>query len=443
MTRLLRGHFLHVPRDPFHDGGAEALVAFFDGALVVAEGRILELGPVEAVSARHPELPVGEPQGWILPGFVDGHVHFPQLPVMGTLGLRLLDWLRLRTLPHEERFADPDFASDQARIFLHALARSGTTTALVFGAHQASAMEAFFGEAERSRLRIAAGLTLGDGHLTPALHTTPDRALRESSALIERWHGRGRLRYAVTPRFSLAASAPLLAVCGELLRGRDDLLFTTHLNETPEEIAMVRELFPKARDYLDTYDAHGLVGPRSVFAHDVHPTDRELDRLGEARAVVCHCAGSNGFIGSGLFPLRRHLRHGVRLMLGTDVGGGPSFFLPEEARAAYRTQMLLREAGEPLDATRLLWLATAGGAAGLGLADEVGDLRAGKWADLVAIRPADGGPLAERLRHATGPDDALAALMSMAAAGDVARTWVAGETVWDASHTNPPGPGPG
>ncbi|MEX2501315.1 MAG: guanine deaminase, partial [Trueperaceae bacterium] len=356
MTTLLAGHLLHVPRDPFVDrskrseasgtrdrwviADPDALHAVHDGAVAIVSGTIRATGALHELRDRFPDATVDRTGGWIVPGFVDGHVHYPQLPVMGAMGLTLMDWLRERTFPHEARFADATFAAREARAFLTALARNGTTAAMVFGAHFAPAMEAFFAEAAASGLRISAGLTLGDRELPDAMRTDPARAIAESGALIARWHGRGRLRYAVTPRFAVSASDALLAACGELLADHDDLWFTTHLNEMPAEIAYVRDAFPAARDYLDVYDAHGLVGPRSVFAHDVHPSDRELQRLSEARAVVCHCAGSNQFVGSGLFPLRRHLDHGVRVMLGSDVGGGPSFHLLAEARTAYQAQML-------------------------------------------------------------------------------------------------------
>ncbi len=441
MTRLFLGHLLDVPTDPFAAGRAidpagapasnDALRALHDGGVAVAGGRIVDAGPAAELRRRHPQAPVEASGGWIVPGLVDAHVHYPQLGVMGVMGLRLLEWLRTRTWPYEAGFSDPELARREARTFLTALARNGTTSAMVFGAHQPSAMDVFFAEAAASGLRITAGVALGDRELPEALRTDPERAVAASAERIERVHGRGRLRYAVTPRFAVSASDPLLAACGELLRSRDDLWFTTHLNETPEEIAYVRRAFPDARDYLDAYDRHGLVGPRSVFAHDVHPEERELARLAESRAVVCHCPGSNQFIGSGLFPMRRHLAHGVRMALGTDVGGGPGFSLLREARTAYQTQMLLGEAGVRLDPARLLWLATAGGAAALGLADETGDLAVGKAADLVQLRPPERGTLAERLRHAVSAEDALAALLTLGDEADVAGTWVAGRRVWD------------
>lgn len=443
MTRLFLGHLLHVPVDPFAGAAAAAragaredelptgmLAATYDGALAVEDGRIVDAGPAGEVRSRHPDARVACAGGWLLPGFVDAHVHYPQLGVMGAMGLRLLEWLRERTWPHEARFSDTAFARDQARTFLTTLARHGTTTAMVFGAHQAVAMDAFLDEAASSGLRVTAGLALGDRELPPELRTDPERARRESAALIERHHGRGRLRYAVTPRFAVSAGDALLAAAGELLRTADDLWFTTHLDETPEEIAYVRNAFPAARDYTDVYDRHGLLGPRSVFAHVVHASDRELARLAASRSVACHCPGSNQFIGSGLFPMRRHLAHGVRMALGTDVGGGPGFSLLREARTAYQTQMLLGTEGTRLDPARLLWLVTAGGAAALGLEGEVGDLAPGKAADLVALRPPEHGTLAERLRHAVSAEDALAALLTLGDEGDVAGTWVAGEAVW-------------
>ena len=445
MHRLFLGHLVDVPTDPFaawsgdeaRSGpppGDDALRVVEDGAIAVDDaGRIVEVGPAATVRPRYPGAEVAATGGWWLPGFVDAHVHYPQLAVVGIMGLRLLDWLRERTWPHEARFSDADFARVEAERFLAALARNGTTTAMVFGAHQATAMDAFFAAADASGLRVTSGLVLGDRELPAGLTTEAPRALAESRRLIERWHGRGRLRYAVTPRFAVSATDDLLAACGELLRdGPSDLWFTTHLNETPEEIAYVGDAFPQAHDYLDVYDRHGLVGPRSVFAHDVHPQDRELTRMAQAGAAVCHCPGSNHFIGSGLFPLARHLAAGVRTALGTDVGGGPGFSLLREARLAYETQMLLGADGVRLGAARALWLATAAGARALGLGDSVGDLTPGKRADLVHIVPRDGSTLAERLDRANGVLDAVGALIALAGEADVDGTWVDGRAVHEA-----------
>ncbi len=431
-ARVWRGTVAHVPRDPF-DVGPEALEAWADGAIAVdADGRIVEVGAWPEVRARHPAASVDDRRGaWLLPGFVDAHVHYPQVGVLGGLGLRLLEWLEARTWPHEARFADAGFARAQARRFIGLLARNGTTSALVFGAHQAVAMEAFFHEAATSGLRITAGLTVGDVGLPDALRTTPELAYAESAFLARRWHGRGRLRYAVTPRFSVSSSAELLAACGAVARDVPGVWATSHLNETPEEIAVVRERFPVAADYLATYESAGLVGPRSVFAHDVHPSDAELERLAAAGAVIAHCPTSNHALGAGLFPLGRHLRAGVRVALGTDVGAGTSLSMFGEATAAYVGQMLLGAQGVPLTGAHLLWWATAAGARALGLDDRVGDLRAGREADLVALRPPAGSTLEEALAHARDLPSALATLVALAREDAVEATWVAGAPVWE------------
>jgi guanine deaminase len=431
-VRVWRGTVAHVPRDPF-DVGAEALEGWADGAVAVgADGRVLEVGAWADVRARHPVASVEDRSGaWLLPGFVDAHVHYPQVGVLGGLGLRLLDWLETRTWPHEARFADAGFARAEARRFLGLLARNGTTTALVFGAHQAVAMEAFFHEAAASGLRITAGLTVGDVGLPDALRTTPALAYEEAAFLARRWHGRGHLRYAVTPRFSLSSSEALLAACGAVARDVPGVWATSHLNETPEEIAAVRARFPGATDYLATYEAAGLVGPRSVFAHDVHPTDGELARLAAAGAAVAHCPTSNHALGSGLFPLARHLRAGVRVALGTDVGAGASPSVCGEATAAYAGQMLLGAQGVRLGGAHLLWWATAAGARALGLDDRVGDLRPGREADLVAVRPPAGSTLEAALAHARDLPSALATLIALAREEAVEATWVAGRPVWE------------
>jgi guanine deaminase len=431
-TGLLRGTVMHVPRDPFEYDGA--LEAFDDGALALKDGRVLEAGDYAALRRRYPGAAVDDRRGAVvLPGLVDAHVHYPQVPVLGAVGMRLLAWLERRTLPEEARYADADYAAARADVFLRLLAAGGTTTALVFGAHFAPAMERFFQAAERSGLRIAAGLTVADRNLRAELHTTPERALADGLELARRWHGRGRLRYAVTPRFALSAGEDLLGACGELLRALPGLLFTTHLNESREEIEAVRGLFPWADDYLATYERFGLVGERSLFAHDVHPRQSELERLAAASATVVHCPTSNVSLGSGLFPLRRHLDTGVRLALGTDVGAGTGFGVLKEALAAHQVQML-REDGAALDPTRLLHLATGAGARALGLGGVVGDFLPGREADLVVVRPQQGSTLAEVLAHAEDASSALAALITLAREESVEEVRVGDQRV----HGGPP-----
>jgi guanine deaminase len=427
MASVIRAKIAHTPGNPLLEEGA--LEVFEEGALAFDEGRVVACGASGEVLARYPDAAVIDARDSILlPGFVDCHVHYPQVGVIGAMGLELMDWLSSRALPEEARLADDGYARSLAAAFVRSLAANGTTTALVFGSHFPAAQEALFSAAEASGLRIASGLVVSDRALLPELHTSPAEAVAASRALIERWHGRGRLRYAVTPRFSVSCSEAMLSACGELARVTDGLLVTSHLNETVGEVSLVRELHPQASDYLATYEQAGLVGPRSVFAHDVHVTEAELERLAGAGSAIAHCPSSNAFLGSGLFPLARHLSCQVRVALGTDVGAGTSFSVPNEALVAYQLQ---RVNPDPvvLSPGELLHLATAAGAAALGLEDETGDLRPGKSADFVLIRPPSGSTLSAVLERAESMEQILGGLFALAREDSIAQVRVAGEIV--------------
>jgi len=427
MTTIIRAKVAHTPRDPFvHD---DALETFSDGAVAFEDGRILACGAYAEIAARHPAgETIDARDAFLLPGFVDCHVHYPQIGVIGAMGLELLDWLRTRTLPEEARLADERYAEQVARTFVRALIANGTTTALVFGSHFPGAQEALFAAAERAGLRIASGLVVSDRNLLPDLEVTPEFAFEAGRALVQRWHGRGLLRYAVTPRFSVSCSEGMLESCRALGEEADGLLFTSHLNENRSEIEFVGELFGWARDYLETYERFGLVNERSVFAHNVHPSDDELVRLGAARASIAHCPSSNAFLGSGVFAMRRHLHHGVRFALGSDVGAGTGLSLFKEGLMAYHVQMVWPD-GHRLNPAHILYLATRAGAAALGLEDEIGDLSPGKSADFVLVRPPDGSTLQVALERTPTFEAALGTLFTLAREESIAQVRVAGREV--------------
>lgn len=428
MTTIVRAQVAHTPRNPFVD--EDALQAFPDGAMAFDAGRIVALGPYDHVRSGHPDAEVLDARDAVLlPGLVDCHVHFPQIRAMGAVGLGLMDWLESVALPEEARLADPAYAASVAEEFVRGLARNGTTTALVFGSHFAAAQEALFSAALAVGLRVASGLVVSDRGLLPDLRASAAVALDASRELIDRWHGRGLLRYAVTPRFSVSCSEELLSACGELARSASGILVTSHLNEARAEVEMVAALFPWARDYLETYERFGLVGARSVFAHDVHVTDGELARLAACGAAVAHCPTSNSFLGSGLFPMRRHLDAGVQVALGTDVGAGTGLSMLKEGLMAYQVQMLAGSAGVPLGPARLLWLATGAGASALGLRDEVGDLSIGKSADFVLVRPPAGSTLEVVFERAESVEARLGALFTLAREESVADVYVAGRSL--------------
>ncbi|GIW35833.1 guanine deaminase [Meiothermus sp.] len=424
MILILRGLVVHTPKNPFRE--TSALQAFSDGGLAIAEGRIAAVGSFAEVARQFPGARVQDcREGILLPGLVDTHVHYPQTRVIGAMGYSLLDWLEKRTLPLEAQLADNKLARELAREFVKLLLRNGTTTALVFGSHFQGATANLFGAALDAGLRVIAGQVCSDRLLLPQLHTTPEQSYTEQKMLIRRFHGRGKLRYAVTPRFALSASEAMLEVCQTLLQEHPDLHFTTHLNENTEEIRTVAELFPWSKNYLQTYDRFGLVGQRSVFAHNVHPTEPELQRLAEVRAAVAHCPSSNAFIGSGIFPMHRHLRFGVRFALGSDVGGGTGFSLLKEGLTAYIAQRYAQD-GVNLTPAHLLYLATQAGAEILGLGEEVGSFALGKAADVVWLKPEERSTLEVHFRQLDSVEQLLGSLFTLHGEAKVHKVWLEG-----------------
>ncbi len=427
LTELIRAPIFHTPADPFR--AADALVAHEDGGLLIRGGRIVASGAYADVRGIDPGARTLDYRGGcLLPGFIDTHIHFPQLRIIGGLGRTLLDWLAQVALPEEARMADVAHATRIARRFVGALAAHGTTTALVFGAHFSAATAALFEAAAATGLRVVSGLVLSDRELRPELHQAPEAAYQQCGELIDRFHRRGRLLYAVTPRFALSTSEAMLDVCQTLLREHDGLRLQTHVNENPGEIAACRAAFPWSRDYVDIYDRFALTGRHSVFAHDVHPTAGELERLAATRTSVAHCPCSNAALGSGIFPLRRHLDARVHCSLGTDVGGGIGFGMIKEALQAYLMQRVAPD-GVSLDPAHLLYLSTAAGAIALGLQDETGDLQAGKSADFVYLRAPEHSPLAAVLERAGTTDEVLAAIFTLADADCVHEVRIGGAVV--------------
>lgn len=431
-AELFRATICHTPENPFGRdiGDPASVVCHEDGGLLVADGRIVSCGDFAEIRSSHSAaVTVDWRGGFLVPGLVDAHAHFPQLRILGVMGRTLLDWLEHVALPEESRMADARYAADTARQFLRALVSHGTTTALVFGAHFPSATAQLFEEAAASGLRIVSGLVVSDRLLRPDLHVTPESAYKESGHLIERYHRRGRLLYAVTPRFALSCSEGVLEVCQQLMDEHPDVRLQTHINENTGEIVEIARLFPWARDYLAVYERYGLSGHRSVMAHNVHGTASEIERLAAAGTAVAHCPGSNAALGSGCFPLRGHVEAGVTCALGTDVGGGLGFGMMKEGLHAYLTQRLAPDP-EPLDAARLLFMATRAGAEALGLGADIGDFGGGKAADFVYLRPPANSVLESVIRRADNVTQALASLFTLAGPESVREVRVEGEIVW-------------
>lgn len=428
MTTIYYGLVLDVPTSPFTGGQLRAETV----ALTVTDGQVVFRGSLADARSASPDSEIVRFDGILIPGLVDTHVHYPQLPIIGGLGMPLLDWLDNIALPQEARLADDAHAAELAQTFLGSLANAGTTTALVFGSHFASAMDLFFEAASSSGLRITSGLVVSDRNLREELHTTPETASSEMAHLIDKWHNHGKLRYAVTPRFSLSASEGILEACQDAMASAPGIHFTSHVNENLQEVRVVSELFPGFDSYTDTYDHFGLLTERSVLAHNVHPTAPELAVMANTGTTVAHCPTSNSSLGSGLFPMTAHLDAGVGIALGSDVGGGTGLSLVKEGLQAYFHQQL-QEDGHPLTPAHLLYLATRAGALALGL-EEVGYLDEGMAFDAVHFSPAEGSTFAYVLDGAQDPSAALAALFTLGTDADIRTVYVDGAAVTRKAH---------
>ena len=429
--RAIRGRLLNFLREPIGPGDRDSYSYIADGALHVVDGRIAAVGAAEDIL---PTLPPGtpvdnHPDGLILPGFIDLHIHMPQTQVIASYGTQLLDWLERYTFIEEQKYADPAHAAAGARFFMDELLRNGTTTAVAYGSVHPQSVEALFAEAERRGACMIAGKVMMDRNAPDALRDNAQSSYDDSKALIERWHGRERLRYAVTPRFAITSTEAQLEAAGALLREHPDTYMQTHLSENTDEIAYVRTLFPAARDYTDVYDRFGLLGPRSLFGHCIHLSDAELDRLAETESVAVFCPTSNLFIGSGLFDLDRLRNRAapVRVGLATDVGGGTSYSMLRTLAEAYKVLQLRRQNLPALSAFHQI---TRANAAALGLEEEIGVLEPGRFADLVVLDASATPAMAHRMETVRGNlEEELFILLTLGDDRAVRRTYVRGQPV--------------
>jgi guanine deaminase len=426
-VHALRGTVVSWRDDPFLTDPAKALSIEPDGIVLCSDGLVEAVGPAEKLlKALPPGVAVTDYSGSLIaPGFIDTHVHYVQTAVVASYGTQLLDWLERYAFPAEIAFRDPAHAAAMAKVFCGELLRNGTTSALVFCATYPQSVDALFTEAERRGMRIIAGKVLMDRNAPDALLDTAQRGYDDSKALIARWHGHGRSLYAITPRFAGTSTPAQLDAAGSLWREHPDVLMQTHIAENRREIEWTAALFPEAKNYLDVYDRHGLIGRRAVLAHGVYLSEDEFCRCHESGTALAHCPTSNLFLGSGLFRIgaAKDPRRPVEVGLGTDIGGGTSFSLLATMGAAYQVAQLN---GRTLSAVEAFYLATLGGARALALEDRIGTIAPGREADLVVLDPKATPLLALRNVRAESVEDQLFALMMLGDDRAVRATYVAG-----------------
>ncbi len=431
-----RGALLDFVDDPFYRPEADCIRYWPDGLMVVHNGIIQACGPYEMIRSQYSDLAIATyPDRLLMPGFIDTHIHFPQMGMMAAYGEQLLEWLNRYTFPAEKQYQDKAFARRMADRFLAELLRHGTTTALVFAAVFPESAEALFEAAESRHLRLITGKVMMDRNAPEYLRDTAATSYADSRRLIETWHKRGRLLYAVTPRFAGTSTPEQLGLAGKLLQEFPDVYLHTHLSENRDEVAWIRQLFPDHDGYLEVYDRAGLVGKRAVFAHGVQLTDAEFARLSAAGSAIAFCPTSNLFLGSGLFPLEKAKSQEtpVNVGLGTDVGAGTSFSLLQTTQDAYKVAQLRHQ---KLSACQALFLSTLGGARALGLEAVLGNFEPGKEADFVVLDPQSTPALALRnpVPVAANVEEVADLAFSLAILGDdraITATYILGALAYE------------
>lgn len=438
--KAIRSAFFDFVDDPFYVPDTQSVRYIPDGLLVLEDGYVKDLGDYTTLAAHYPDIPtIAYPGKLIMPGFVDIHVHSGQTEMIGAYGEQLLDWLNGYAFPTEAKFQDPDYAAQLAEIFIDQLLSNGTTTAVVLATVSSVSAEAVFEAAQRHKMRMIVGKVMMDRNAPDFLLDTAQQSYEETKALIQTWHKCDRLLYAVTPRFAITSTPQQLQLAGKLLEEFPDVYMHTHLSENKKEIELTAELFPESTDYLNVYERFGLLNERSIFAHCIHLSDSEFERLSQAKAAIAFCPTSNLFLGSGLFKIEaaKSSQRPIKVGLATDVGGGTSFSMLQTASEAYKVAQLRRQ---QLSAFKLLFLATLGAARALMLDDKIGSFDRGKEADFIVLDPQATPLMALRSPTATAQTIAELAekLFATIILGDdrsIFATYVSGDLAYSQAHS--------
>ena len=424
---LLRGRTLSFTRWPESADDLAACRYEEDGGVLVRDGRIVAAGGYAEVARQGGAgaQTVDHRPHLILPGFIDAHVHVPQMQIIASYGAELLDWLNTYTFPEETRFFNPQHGRRIARLFLDEMVRQGTTTVAAYCSVHKESAEAFFAEAAERNMLVIAGKVMMDRNAPDGLRDTPQSGYDDTKALISAWHGKGRALYAVTPRFAITSTPEQLEMAGALVAEHPDCHTQTHLSENHAEIAFTQELYPWSKDYTDVYERYGLLGGKALFGHCIHLSEREADALSASGSVAVFCPTSNLFLGSGLFDYQRYRRREkpVKIATATDVGGGTNYSMLRTMDEGYK---VIAQHGEKLNPLASFWQLTAGNAAALSIEDRVGRLEAGKEADMVVLNAGATPAMRLRKERVATLAEELFLLQTLGDDRTVVETYVAG-----------------
>lgn len=428
-----RGQIAHFITDPAESSDQTGIEYLEDGLLIINDGKIVQLGAYDNLrSSLTPDTKIMDYSGHlIMPGFIDTHIHYPQQEMIAAYGEQLLEWLNTYTFPTERKYSNYQYARQQARLFIKELLRNGTTTALTFATVHPESTNALFEEALSRDMRLIAGKVMMDRNAPDYLLDTAESSYQQTKDLIKKWHGRGRLLYAITPRFAPTSTPAQLTLAGQLKSEFPTVYVHTHLSENLAEIAWARELFPERSGYLDIYDYYGLTGSRSIFAHSIHISNAEMTELATTQSVVSFCPTSNLFLGSGLFNLKAFRSQGIRIGLGTDIGAGTSFSMLSTLNESYKIAQLQKQKLSPWLG---FYLATLGGARALSLDQYIGNFLPGKEADFVILNLKATPLMSMRYKNSKTLQDKLFMLMTLGDDRSVAATYIRGKLAYKSDN---------
>jgi len=428
----IRGAVLSFSGDPFQKDIEDCMIYESDAIIVMADGKVTQFGPADSILETLPtDTPITHYQDSIITaGFIDCHVHYPQTQIIGAFGKQLIDWLNKYTFIAEQQFKSKEHSSEVSKTFLHECLRNGTTTTSTFCTVFPESVDAFFEESEKLGMRNIAGKVMMDRNAPDALTDTPQQGYDETKALIEKWHGKGRQLYCVTPRFAPTSSPEQMEMTGKIWKEHPGTYLQSHVSENLGEVAWVKELYPECSGYLDVYDKFGQLGPRAIYGHGIHLTEQELQRCHDTGTALAHCPTSNLFLGSGLFDVANAMKseRPVRVGLATDLGAGTSFSMLQTMNEAYKVAQMN---GVPLSSGHAFYLATRGTAHALYLDDKVGSIAPGMEADLVVLDLNSTPIIKYRMEFCKDIQEVLFVLMTMGDDRATRATYVAGNLVYE------------
>ncbi|WP_419914192.1 guanine deaminase [Hoeflea sp.] len=427
-ARLIRGRLLSFKDAPKGIDDTGSYTYEEDGGVLMQDGHIVASGDYGTVKAKAPSgtVETDHRPHLIMPGFIDAHIHFPQMQVIGSYAAALLEWLNNYTFVEEQRFSDAAHAARIAKAYFDELVRHGTTTAVTYCSVHKTSADAFFAESHKRNMRMIAGKVMMDRNAPPELLDTPQTGYDDTKAVIDEWHGKGRQLVAITPRFAITSTPEQMEMAGTLMREHPDLHMQTHLSENKAEIEFTKELYPWSKDYTDVYERYGLLGPTSLFGHSIHLSDREADVMSETGSVAVFCPTSNLFLGSGLFDLKTldERNNPVRIAVATDVGGGTNYSMLRTIDEGYKVLQLQGQRMTPLES---FYRITLGNARALSMEDKIGALEPGMEADIVVLDASATPAMALKMEAVTTLTEELFLLQTLGDDRAIVETYIAGE----------------